>query len=344
MAAPKKQALRFESFPPEVRNMIYKHLFPPAESCIAVKIRRFLPHWHPHFQYTYIFHTAILRSNRLIGQEATSVLYGSNILVLITFDIPNCSAGNLILKIMSHVAFNQIPEGAPLPPGVVQIDHQAQPSGRARASMIVAAADVSLVCTAIPDQCYGQGYRPSALYFLVALPQLGWPYKMLLETIWLPLKALREDGCLEIEGPDHGSFKVIDHTGVFEQTDEKSDCEEESEQKSNTGAELDSDTEENENDGRGSEGNERDERDSNNDEVEEDDSEDIGRASTRSVEVDSGENDGDENEKAEDRSDEAIGNKHCREDGPWRSFQVRSRRRCEYRVFCQSQKCGWRAL
>lgn len=308
MAASEKEAPRFESLPPEIRNMIYKNLFQPVERCKKLKLHQFVSYWDPQNQYSYVFHTSILRSNRLIGQEANYVLYGS--LVLINFDIPGYGAGDLLIKMMlQNVAFNHIAKGTRLPPHVIQISHVMQYSEGTRVSIIVAAADVQLVCEEILGPYLCPGRQLGGSYFLVALPQLDKPYEPLLKKTWLPLKALRETGCLKIEGLDYGSLQVIDSTGVFEKSDRKSDWEKESKQESNTKSECERDNEENESGGSGSEGTESDKYDSDNDDVEEDGKGDTGRAFTNSDEIDSDEHYGDEHDKAEDKSEEAASNK-----------------------------------
>ena len=268
MAMSRRGTPRFESFPPEIRNMIYKELL-SAESCKELRLLPFVPRWDPYHQYVYKFHTAILRTNRLIYQEAKFVLYGSNVLLLINTDI--CDRSYLMLSgIPQSVAFNQISNCTPLPPYLVRINHQAEHSGHAKVWMIFAAADLHLICEKIYDQCGWHGclLRPSLS--LVALPQLGCPYESLLKMIWLPLTALREYRYSKIDGLDSSNFKVIDKTGLFEQTEEVSDWEEESEQESNTDSDRDNDAEESKSDGNGSD----------DDEIDEDDIENIGSAST----------------------------------------------------------------
>ena len=316
MATSKKETPRFESFPPEIRNMIYKNLL-SAQFCKRFVLRQFAPHVYPQHQYTYIFHTAILRTNRLIGNEAKSMLYGGNILVLINWNVP--STGHVKLtKMPRNIAFNQIPNGAALPPCMVSINHQVKHDKRTRVSMIVTAPDVPLICGMIRSRCGCRGCQPRASYSLVALPQPSWPYQRLLEMIWLPLKALREHGFSERGFSGNGfsetneleyRLKVIDKTGVFEQTEETSNWEEESEQESDTDSDRDSDTEKKESDESSKQDSDSDDRDSNVDEVEDDEFEDIGRASTSSDDSDSGEDYDDEYSNAGDES-----NKGCSDD------------------------------
>ncbi|CAF9904576.1 hypothetical protein IMSHALPRED_000111 [Imshaugia aleurites] len=314
MAAPAKDAPRFESFPPEIRNMIYKHLFPPA--CKELRLDQYLPYWVPQDQYVYVFHTAILRSNHLIGQEAKSVLYGS--VVLINWDAHVLGQlRNTVSR--QNVAFNHIARGTPLPPLFVQIKHEVQCVRDTRVLILVAAADVRLICEGLHGPCHLHCYYEYIYYLyhigaprraslsLMASPQLGWPYELLLETIWLPLKALRDHDCPHIVRLGHGRLKVVDSTGIFEQNDEISDWEKDFELESNTELHRNSDTEESksdESDESGSEDNENHELDSDNEEVEEEENERVGYASTSSDEVDSDKDEGDEDGKAGDKSDD----------------------------------------
>ena len=210
-----------------------------------------------------------------------------------------------------NVAFNHIPKGTLLPPYLVRINHDVEHSEHARVWMIVAAADLHLICEKILDGYGGHGYLLRALLSLVALPQLGCPYESLLKMIWLPLTALREYRYSEVDGLNSSSFEVIDKTGLFEQTDEVSDWEEESEQERNTKSDGENDTDESKSDGSGS----------NDNEIDEDDTENFGSASIDSDEVDSGDDDGNEYGKAGDGSDEVTGNEHCSTEPGGKTFR-----------------------
>ena len=301
-AAPEKEAPRFESFPPEIRNKIYRYLFPPAEECKVLRRFKSSPPW------TYVFHVAILRTNRLISQEASSMLYGDNILVFINWSIQNKIDFLVVNRSLQHVAVKFVPNATLPPPNVVHINHQLEYDQGARLSVIVAAADVKFVCEAFLDLFRCLRSQPRATFSLVAIPQLGWSHKKLLEMVWLPLRALREKVLPKVEEPECRPLKVMDYTGVFEQTDENFDLKEESEQESDTDSERESDTGEDQSDESGSEGNGRQ---SNIDKVEEDV---MGSTSTNSDEADSCEEDADEHGGAEDGSDRATDNKHCSND------------------------------
>ena len=163
----------------------------------------------------YIYDTAILRSNRFIGQEAKSVLYGGNMFVLFNLTNDNC-ADYMILNTLRNVAWNPVRRGAPVPSYVVQIDHVIKDSRDAEFSLIVAAADVNLICKRIYRCFFCDG--PRAAFSLVALPQLGWQHERLLTMIWLPLKALREPRRTNTDYILAAGNTIIDCTGVFEQT------------------------------------------------------------------------------------------------------------------------------
>ena len=164
----------------------------------------------------YIYDTAILRSNRLIGQEAKSVLYGGNIFVF--FNLTNNSCAYLMISdILRNIAWNPVRIGAPVPSCVVQFNHGRQDGKPAGPSLIVAAADLKLICKNLIERglcCHG----PRTGYFLVALPQLGWQHERLLTMIWLPLKALREPRRTKDYFFINERIRVADCTGVFEQT------------------------------------------------------------------------------------------------------------------------------
>ena len=235
----------------------------------------------------YIYDTAILRSNRLIGQEAKSVLYGGNMFVLFNLTDDKC-AYYMISDSLRNVAWNPVRKDAPVPSCVVQIDHVIK--DHTGPSLIVAAADVNLICKRGIEKYFFR-HGPRAAYSLVALPQLGWPHEFLLTMIWLPLKALREPICTNLKGDGNdyvftAGIKIIDCTGVFEQTIgmyKQEDFEMGSLSKSNSY----SDPIEDESDGSGSERSKNGDNDSCDEEEEdrEEDMEDVGRTSNGSDDV-----------------------------------------------------------
>ena len=62
---PENEPLRFEAFPPEIRNKIYGNLL-STEACKVEKIRKISSPRSPSRQLTYVFHTAILGTNRQV--------------------------------------------------------------------------------------------------------------------------------------------------------------------------------------------------------------------------------------------------------------------------------------
>lgn len=118
MSSPEKEAPRFKSFPHEVRDKIYRYLL-SAASHKCERTRELVTHWGPISQSTYVFDTAILRTNRNVSQEAYNVLYNDNPLVLLDFGTDN----NSYLKtfILGNVAFIHVMEGSQLPPCPIRI-------------------------------------------------------------------------------------------------------------------------------------------------------------------------------------------------------------------------------
>ncbi|KAM0804721.1 hypothetical protein BDR22DRAFT_545815 [Usnea florida] len=310
MGSPKRETLRFESFPLEIRNVVYRHLFPPL--CKGSRPRMNWPFaWYQPLKYeghdAYSYDTAILRSNHLIGQEAKSVLYGNNMFVLFSLTNLHC-AHRMILRMLKDIAWNPIRKGAPVPSCVVQIDHGRQADKPAGYSFIVAAADVKLICEELIDEDFCC-LAPRAAYSLVGLPQLGWQHERLLTMIWLPLKAFRKPRHTDFRGHEifTAGIKVIDRTGVFEQTveDESSDSDSTEDESS------DSDSTEDESDGSGSEDSEScDDNSCAEEEDEEEDIEDVDRTANGSDDVVQEESNGDEagtsGESGEGDSDEAV--------------------------------------
>ena len=260
----------------------------------------------------YIYDTAILRSNRLIGQEAKSVLYGGNMFVLFNFKDDKC-AYYMILLILRNVPWNPVRRGAPVSSCVAQIKWVSRERKRGGASLIVAAADMTLICKEMKQDFRYRG--PSVACSLVALPQLDWQHERLLTMMWLPLKALRERRRIEVDvfGDDNfpnKHIKIKDCTGVFEQTIGMYKPEH-LEMGSLSESSSDSDPIEDESDGSDSERSKDGDQDSCAEEEDgEDDSEDEGRTSNGSDDVAYEESEDDDastsGESGEDDSDEAA--------------------------------------
>ena len=87
MATPEKDPPRFESLPPEIRNMIYYSLLPPAELVKIQRENQSVFYWNPYeYQYNLAMRTAktaLLRANHNIYLEASAVLYRDLYLVAI---------------------------------------------------------------------------------------------------------------------------------------------------------------------------------------------------------------------------------------------------------------------
>ena len=303
MDLPKKETLRFESLPPEIRNIVYRHLFPPL--CKGSRLRMLESEWParrckpPTYRGhdAYIYDTAILGSNRVINQEARSVLYGDNMFVHFNLTDYNC-AFHMIVYLLRNIAWNHVRKGAPVPSCVVQIDHGIKAGKPAVFSMIVAAADVNLICKNVIHEsfcCYGS----RAAYFLVALPQLGWQHERLLTMIWNPLKALRQRRRIQFEEYcddyyNDTNIKITDCTGVFEEADEMYEAKD-SESGSLSESSSGSDPIEDESDGSGSEDSEsRGDNSCDEEDDGEEDIEEVDRTSNGSDDVAQEESDGDE--------------------------------------------------
>lgn len=221
MAAPP----RFESLPPEIRNIIYTYLLDPIRRSLRVS------HWKLEFRSTDASHKTsidILRTNRNINHEASAVLYRDIILVSIDWDSDERAYLGLYRK-PEDVAFNIVHRpGAPLPPCVVRIKQQydGESSRAERISTIVAAADFVAVCRLLSESYLIPQYHTcgaSTSYSVISLPKMGYNVDRLRELIWSPLSALRNSRSGDYGGRTHRNLSFSDCTGVFEQTAAASD-------------------------------------------------------------------------------------------------------------------------
>lgn len=213
--------------------MIYTYVLPRLQR--TCKEEQFEYAWGPLYHWTYVLHradTAILRTNRNINQEASTVFYRNTLLVSVDWNTN--SRAHLILVKMPQVAFNFFRPGAPLPPYAVQVEqkyHDGE-SSAATTSTIVAAADFPKVCHLLFNAKAIQPKRLSerrTSYSVVSLPRIGYSVDELRELIWLPLKALRE-GCLRENGErTHRNLRPVDRTGSFEKTSATVDWDQKSE-------------------------------------------------------------------------------------------------------------------
>jgi hypothetical protein len=123
MSQPAKEAPRSDSLPAEIRNRIYKYLF-ATDSAFYHRKDRFMKHKRTQ-EYldpeedediqrlndrawpTYVFPTALLRTNLNIHNEARAVLYNNNLLVLMCL---NADDGFLIVsKVCPEDPENEVP-------------------------------------------------------------------------------------------------------------------------------------------------------------------------------------------------------------------------------------------
>lgn len=111
---------RFESLPPEIRNMVYSYLLPPV---YLKKIRK-TPnstlnplYWASDSQ---IADTAILRTNRNVNRKASAVVYRD--ILLVSIEWRSNSRVCLDFNDISHrIRFNLVPRGA----SAVRCSHSA---------------------------------------------------------------------------------------------------------------------------------------------------------------------------------------------------------------------------
>lgn len=316
MAAPP----RFESLPPEIRNIIYTHLLDPIRRTLRVR------HWKLDFRSTDASCKTsidILRTNRNINREASAVLYRDVVLVSIDWHAAERAYLGLY-KGPQDVPFNFVHPDAPLPPCVVRIKQQYDgESGTAdRMYTIVAAADFAAICRLLSDSYLLPQYDKcgaSTSYSVISLPKIGYNVDRLRELIWSPLAALRDSPLKDYGDRIHRNLSFFDCTGVFEQTAAVSDWYSESngeEDESDQGNESDDGASDDhviemdtsgEGDG---DAEDIDERQSGKEENREDE----GR---RKEDSDDGCNNDEWESKLddeEDGSDEALTNKHCSKD------------------------------
>ena len=216
-----QMAPRFESLPPEIRNMIYGHLLPAAR----LHKKRRQAYWSGQSQLKYALrtaNTAILRTNHNINREASAVVYRDILLVLINWNT-NSNAYFTFIKTQGKIVFNYVLPGAPLPPCVIRVQQQChQKKGiNARGSTIIAATDFATICRLVFKPVLIDCLHPSEArtsYSVTSLPKMGYSVDRLRELIWLPLLALRE-GCLaELGENTYRKPRPVDSTGVFERT------------------------------------------------------------------------------------------------------------------------------
>ena len=224
--APENENPRFESLPPEIRNMIYEFLLPPARS--RKKCRKSFD--EPCCQFACVMHTAnhaILSANRNIRREASAVFYRSVLLVSIDWDWGPFL--NLQASIRTRdIAYKTVKKDAVLPPCVVHVQQKHHYRGEytSKTSMIFAAADFRQISGRL-----GFWGRVPTSYSLTSLPKIDYSVDKLRKLIWSPLLRLRKSHLVEFELKSYHFRKVVDCTEIFEQStasqnwDPEAECE-----------------------------------------------------------------------------------------------------------------------
>ena len=201
--------------------MVYSYLLPPA---YLKKVWRIPTSYLNPLYWAYGLHpayTAIQRTNRNINREASAVLYRDIILVSIEWRT-NSRVYLDFNDISRRVTFNLVPRGAPLAPYVVRVRQQDQ-DGKAsntRISTIFAAADFPAISRLLLESGLNLRYHMDEArtsFSVLSLPKMGYDVGKLRELIWSPLLAIREGGLGNL-GKTHRKSRLIDCTGVFEQT------------------------------------------------------------------------------------------------------------------------------
>ena len=214
-AAPESENSRFESLPPEIRIMIYELLVPPARS--RTKCRKSVNEtW---CQSGCILHTvnhAILSINRNIRREASAVFYRKVLLVCINWNL-GYSVRDLAYTMPRNVAFKFIQKDMVLPTCVAHIRHKHSYLGNcgASTSMVVAAADFSIICRQLQRELsYDYFYGVRSFFSVNSLPKFGHSADNLSKLIWSPLLALQRPPGIDLGA----TIRVVDCTGIFDQS------------------------------------------------------------------------------------------------------------------------------
>lgn len=307
---------RFESLPPEMRNMIYGYLLAPVQLQHFPRNRLVSgPRSRGHFySSTYVLptaNTAILRTNCNINNEASAVFYRDLLLVLIDWEPSGYRGIDGVSRIFR--------QGTPLPPYVVHVQQQFhdENASTARTSIIVAAANFPAVCRQFlfNDWLYMKRARTS--YSVMSLPRMGYDVEKLREQIWSPLLTLQNACCGDFWGRHQCNLKAVDCTGVFEQTAAALDWDSESDDEDSTDLEDESEETDNDDDGskidttseEESDYGDSDEGESGEEETDRDEDGNEEDSSDENSNEDGLSNKGDcQNANAEDMSDEATSN------------------------------------
>ena len=215
---------RFESLPPEIRNMIFCFFFYGDVRYLHIN------NFSLHYRCTAAGQKTsldILRANRNIHREALGILYRNIPLVSIEWNQTERTYLDLFRMPQDRPFYFVLPGAAP-PPCAVRIEqrYDNEDSRAVRNSTIVAAVDFAAICGLllksylIPryDRC-----EEKASYSVISLPKVGYRMEQLRELVWNPLLALRQDHSKDLGDRIHRNIRAIDCTGVFEQTPTVSD-------------------------------------------------------------------------------------------------------------------------
>ena len=210
---------RFESLPPEIRNLIYDYLLNPTGRCLHVN--PFSLHYRcaPPAQKTNI---DILRTNSNINREALAVLYRDVPLVSIEWN-QNERAYLSLFKMPQDRPFYFVVPGVVPPPCAVCIEqrYDNESSSADRNYTIMAAADFASICDLLLQSYLIPRYdkcEEITSYSVISLPKVGYNVERLRELVWNPLLALRKGHSRDLGDRIHRNIRAIDRTGVFEQT------------------------------------------------------------------------------------------------------------------------------
>ena len=214
-------APRFESLPPEIRNMIYNYLLNPAGRYLHIN------NFSLSFRSGQKTNLNILRTNHSMHQEALAILYQDIPLVSIEWNQSERTYLELFRMPQDRPYYFLLPGAAP-PPCAVCIEQRfdKEDSRAVRNSTIVAAADFAATCEMllksylIPryDRC-----EEKTSYSVISLPKVGYNVERLRSLVWNPLLTLRKGHSRDLGDRIHRNIRAIDCTGVFEQTPAVSD-------------------------------------------------------------------------------------------------------------------------